>query len=845
MAEAHASRDDDALKKNTDCVYFLASPLTCKKGNDCEFRHSESARVNPRDCWYWLGGKCLMPDCPFRHPPLEGRTAVGATVGPPVPGATGVNKARTPCYFFSQGYCAKGEKCPFLHGRATPTSSSPQVPAPVQKPVRANALEVTGKKTGNAIGSATVVEKPIAAEGPAIPTCHPREASLEEISKLSPKKDGETPGSDLQNGAGLGRADVQLATSNAVLGSTNRLHVRQPGGDEWPQNGMESDEWWEESSPGFDVLVDAGPERSRYNPDLQDSYEGLEPGRAGPAAQRRGKSLHGLDEIDQYDYEYPSVFEQAAYDPAGPYNHGEFEPYEQQGYEHDMAYEQQSHPRSGVYGGRGIEEMYGRERERIMSNREGENGVGTNHRELKRRRVDGPPHHILQNRLRQRTESGRGVLDELLSQRWMEQNPQKLRELNLRQQLFFQQQGIDKFSSNTSWQKSGRSAGESARIARCAPPQNMNGEVIVKRLPNGRENEEAQKGSAPVSDIKLARLRREAGQSALKRENGRPKAASKVEAETLHAGGNLTKEHGSEGRKEPPSTFAGPKTLAQIRAEKRKGGAVDEKSEVTEMPGGLGKGVQSIESETQNVISNVALPQQDMPGDFNSLAVQSGAHEGKLGAQTTKNQDQLPATSMSRHHTGGIASEEKKIHLVKSVPAHLQVPKFVGPKSLSAILQAKRKAVSETARSPDDGIWGQNQRQSGVEGATSPVSSSIKPTVVDCHIPGKSAEVEDSGHPDVGEQSLSYMKERRLQAVSLVMQDEEMVHSAEALRNDDVVEELDSVRALGNLFSNAGTDGYEADTRDKAVVFADDDDEDFGLDDEDDEFAKKLGGFFS
>jgi len=788
--------------------------------------------------------------------PLEGRTAVGATVGSPVPGAAGVNKARTPCYFFSQGYCSKGEKCPFFHGPATPTSSSPQVPAPLQKPARANALEVTGKKTGNAIGSATVVKKPLAAEGPAIPTSHPREASLSThvaagISRQSPKKDGETPASGLQNGAGLGRADVQLATSNnAGLGSTNRLRVRQPGGDEWPQNGMESDEWWEESSPGFDVLVDAGPERSRYNedPDLQDSYEGLESGRRGPAAQRRGKSLHGLDEIDQYDYEYPGVFEHAAYDPAGPYNHGEFEPYEQQGYEHDMAYEQQSHPRSGVYGGRGIEEMYGRERERIISNREGENAFGTNHRELKRPRVDGPPHHILQNRLRQRTESGRGVLDELLSQRWMEQNPQKLRELNLRQQLFVQQQGIDKFSSNTSRQKSERSAGESARIARCAPSQNMKGEVIVKRLPNGRENEEARKGSAPVSDIKLARLRREAGQSALKRENGRPKAASKVEAmieaETLHAGGNLTKVRGSEGRKEPPSTFAGPKTLAQILAEKRKGGAVDEKSEVTEISGGLGKGVQSIESDTQNVISNVALPQQDMPGDFNSLAGQSGAHEGKLGAQTTKNQDQLLATSMSRRRTGGTASEEK-IHLAKSVPTHLEVPKFVGPKSLSAILQAKRKAVSETARSPDDGIWGQNQRQSGVEGATSPVSSSIKSTVVDCHVPRKSAEVEDSGHPDVGEQSLSYMKERRLQAGNLVLQDEEMVNSVEALRNDNVVEELDSARALGNLFSNAGTDGYEADTRDKAVVFADDDDEDFGLDDEDDEFAKKLGGFFS
>jgi hypothetical protein len=72
-----------------------------------------------------------------------------------------------------------------------------------------------------------------------------------------------------------------------------------------------------------------------------------------------------------------------------------------------------------------------------------------------------------------------------------------------------------------------------------------------------------------------------------------------------------------------------------------------------------------------------------------------------------------------------------------------------------------------------------------------------------------------------------------------------MVDSVEALRNDNVVEELDSASALGNLFTNAVTDGYEADTRDKTGVFADDDDEDFGLDDEDDGFARKLGGFFS
>ncbi|KAJ6351140.1 hypothetical protein OIU78_007132 [Salix suchowensis] len=59
------SVEDEALKRNTDCVYFLASPLTCKKGSECEYRHSEYARVNPRDCYFWLNGNCLNPKCGF------------------------------------------------------------------------------------------------------------------------------------------------------------------------------------------------------------------------------------------------------------------------------------------------------------------------------------------------------------------------------------------------------------------------------------------------------------------------------------------------------------------------------------------------------------------------------------------------------------------------------------------------------------------------------------------------------------------------------------------------------------------------------------------------------------
>ncbi|CAK9147139.1 unnamed protein product, partial [Ilex paraguariensis] len=60
--------EEELKKRNTDCVYFLASPLTCKKGAACEYRHSEIARLNPRDCWYWLSGSCLNPTCAFRHP---------------------------------------------------------------------------------------------------------------------------------------------------------------------------------------------------------------------------------------------------------------------------------------------------------------------------------------------------------------------------------------------------------------------------------------------------------------------------------------------------------------------------------------------------------------------------------------------------------------------------------------------------------------------------------------------------------------------------------------------------------------------------------------------------------
>lgn len=47
------------------CYSFAPPPL---QGSECEYRHSEVARVNPRDCYYWLNGNCTNRKCTFRHP---------------------------------------------------------------------------------------------------------------------------------------------------------------------------------------------------------------------------------------------------------------------------------------------------------------------------------------------------------------------------------------------------------------------------------------------------------------------------------------------------------------------------------------------------------------------------------------------------------------------------------------------------------------------------------------------------------------------------------------------------------------------------------------------------------
>nr|XP_034181616.1 zinc finger CCCH domain-containing protein 11A-like isoform X1 [Osmia lignaria] len=91
--------------KNTDCYFFYYS--TCKKGDNCPFRHEPSALGCETMCIYWQQGKCLEEHCNFRHMELK------------------KNRKTIPCYWETQpGGCRKPH-CSFMHKNARTISSDP------------------------------------------------------------------------------------------------------------------------------------------------------------------------------------------------------------------------------------------------------------------------------------------------------------------------------------------------------------------------------------------------------------------------------------------------------------------------------------------------------------------------------------------------------------------------------------------------------------------------------------------------------------------------------------------------------------------------------------------------
>jgi len=88
-----------------DCFFFLQG--TCSKGDGCEFRHSEIARLNPSICKFWLASKCKNPMCGFKHPPIP------AQVYSSLSGTK--DKSKIPCYYETQPSGCQKDDCPYLH----------------------------------------------------------------------------------------------------------------------------------------------------------------------------------------------------------------------------------------------------------------------------------------------------------------------------------------------------------------------------------------------------------------------------------------------------------------------------------------------------------------------------------------------------------------------------------------------------------------------------------------------------------------------------------------------------------------------------------------------------------
>ncbi|XP_031475982.1 zinc finger CCCH domain-containing protein 32-like isoform X2 [Nymphaea colorata] len=310
------------------------------KGADCEFRHSEVARVNPRDCWFWRNGNCLNPKCAFRHPPLDGfrgnsaapSSSVSRPALPPaaplahfpsyMPGpyqspAYSSNRQKIPCYYFQKGTCLKGDKCPFMHGSQPAGDSTSSQVAETVPASDSHSIKKTMKGTGDSIlqqenPSGDTIQR---VEIPAIVKAN---AEAGHASTSPPEKNL------LINGGDKSRMCIQ--SSMLVCGgntlSTHHTHQSQVN-DAQAENGKDVDECLGESSPGFDVLVDDDVEEAEY---FDTDIEG-----ALSHSRRHLKSMR------EFDYTASCM------DPLGEFEESEVDPPDAYRRNQDLHGREQSH----------------------------------------------------------------------------------------------------------------------------------------------------------------------------------------------------------------------------------------------------------------------------------------------------------------------------------------------------------------------------------------------------------------------------------------------------------------------------------------------------------------------
>ncbi|KAJ7216103.1 hypothetical protein O6H91_Y472000 [Diphasiastrum complanatum] len=766
-AAAAAAEDDAAKKKKTDCVYFLASPLTCKKGNECEFRHSENARVNPRDCRFWLLGNCLHRDCPFRHPPLDGRpVAPTPSVGVPA-GVT--NKGRVPCYYYSQGFCAKGDKCAFMHG----TPIVPNVQAPLSqkhsKLANLNGSEVNDKLLTKTEADACSLKRSPGSKVEPKLTSYPVETLHSDKAEPLEVKDDCFEGSlTIQNGLSKARLGQESSGSD----SSKAQHRQAYPAEGRHENSREPEDMLEASSPPFDVLVDDGPDQLLYAEDGEYHSNREYPLDSGQGIYR--------EDTDEFDYQYLELYGheggQYGHEHYEDYEHrGEFEPdhprYAHQSYNDDFP-DQVDHRRGAMKSEYLFNQQVGRDKIRHSVERESRRITGVN--DLR--------NHIVQRRRQEKSAENRPWRD------FLERSPtifrtQRLPEgrrsehaLHYKDQLFDQ---VERASDRRSLHKNSRLNKRISRRLRhdtvSDPSAHSTEKLITAKHQTYNEHEHGRVGGRLKGRIKMNTL-----------------INHSVESGAVQ---QAPESRNSEVPKEV-SDFVGPKSLAQIRAEKRKTGDEDT-TEVTELPT-LSKSV------------------------INGTSIGISSRSGSSGSQLA------------------LTSRDATLRDVEPSDSHdFKVAAFEGPKPLSALLKSKRKGNLESDIKPDNFPREKVRRRITHRPMLDEPTSFMSTASMDRHfdsemeekpysIPSSKASIMEKASSDDRKYAESFSKEMRIKSCSA-----------------DAKSDLASYRYGGPQHLNDDLDDISM-TESGVNTFVPSDTDDYGVDyEEDDDFAKKLGGFFS
>lgn len=178
-----------------------------------------------------------------------------------------VNKTNTPCYFYFNGFCNKGDKCCFLHG----DDFNPPAEKPIKAPADGNAptgISVNAKSVNSdlllenkeSIGTGTISALLNTRVQPkehfqlSVPSIIPPQSASPDISV----SEGEEPGTIGSDSLHVAEGSIQSISHECTDQSS----------EEEVDDHIDPDERWE-SSPGFDVLVNGKSE----NMDREDDPE--------------------------------------------------------------------------------------------------------------------------------------------------------------------------------------------------------------------------------------------------------------------------------------------------------------------------------------------------------------------------------------------------------------------------------------------------------------------------------------------------------------------------------------------------------------------------------------------